>query len=127
MFARLIARLSGRQVGTDRFGNMYFESRRDFMQYGRKRRWVIYAGEAETGQQPGEVGEAHRQPRRLRPGPDVERAHAERHRFGIGMAVEAALRIQEGRKVQDESRLTLRVAAPDAEGGFHLLCSSMIC
>ena len=54
MFERLLARLSGREVGTDRFGNVYFESRADFRGYGRKRRWVIYAGEAEATRVPPE-------------------------------------------------------------------------
>ncbi len=44
MFMRLLARTKGRQVGTDRFGNAYYESRDDYMNYGRKRRWVLYAG-----------------------------------------------------------------------------------
>ena len=44
VFSRLSARLSGREVGTDRFGNRYYESRADFMGYGRKRRFVVYPG-----------------------------------------------------------------------------------
>lgn len=51
---RLTARLSGRKVGTDRFGNAYFESRGDFLGYGRKRRWVIYNGRAEATKVPPE-------------------------------------------------------------------------
>jgi NADH:ubiquinone oxidoreductase subunit len=40
----LQAALSGRKVGTDRFGNRYYESRADMPGgYGRKRRWAIYA------------------------------------------------------------------------------------
>ena len=54
MFERLLARLSGRQVGTDRFGNAYFESRRDFLAYGRTRRWVIYSGSPEATKVPPE-------------------------------------------------------------------------
>ncbi len=54
MFERLVASLSGRKVGTDRFGNTYYESRRDFAHYGRKRRWVIYAGTAEATNVPPE-------------------------------------------------------------------------
>jgi NADH:ubiquinone oxidoreductase subunit len=54
MFERLLARLSGRQVGTDRFGNTYFESRADWRAYGRKRRWVVYAGVAEATSVPPE-------------------------------------------------------------------------
>ncbi|MCO6416280.1 NADH-ubiquinone oxidoreductase subunit NDUFA12 family protein [Siccirubricoccus sp. KC 17139] len=40
---RLTSRLTGRQVGTDRFGNVYFESRRLQPIYNRPRRWAIYA------------------------------------------------------------------------------------
>jgi len=54
MFERLLARLSGRQVGTDRFGNAYYESRRDYLGYGRKRRYVVYAGVAEPSKVPPE-------------------------------------------------------------------------
>jgi NADH:ubiquinone oxidoreductase subunit len=54
MFERLLARLTGHQVGTDRFGNSYWESHKDFGAYGRKRRWVIYAGEAEPSKVPPE-------------------------------------------------------------------------
>jgi NADH:ubiquinone oxidoreductase subunit len=54
MFERLLARLSGRQVGTDRFGNAYFESRKDYRSYGRKRRWVIFAGKADPTSVPPE-------------------------------------------------------------------------
>ena len=53
-FARLTARMSGRRIGTDRFGNVYLESRANFMAYGRKRRWVLYAGEAEATKVPPE-------------------------------------------------------------------------
>ncbi|WP_426958859.1 NADH:ubiquinone oxidoreductase subunit NDUFA12 [Muricoccus radiodurans] len=45
---RWLSGFSGRQVGTDSAGNVYFESRRDYRGYGRKRRWVIYAGPAEA-------------------------------------------------------------------------------
>jgi NADH:ubiquinone oxidoreductase subunit len=54
MFERLLARLSGHQVGTDRFGNAYFESRSNFRSYGRTRRWVIYSGAAEPSKVPPE-------------------------------------------------------------------------
>ena len=54
MFERLLARLAGRQVGTDRFGNAYWESRKDYSGYGRKRRWVLYAGAAEASKVPPE-------------------------------------------------------------------------
>lgn len=42
-FLRLTSGFRGRKVGTDRFGNSYFESHRDQPIYGRKRRWAIYA------------------------------------------------------------------------------------
>jgi NADH:ubiquinone oxidoreductase subunit len=54
LMLRLKATLSGRKVGTDRFGNAYYESRKDFLGYGRKRRWVLYAGEAEATSVPPE-------------------------------------------------------------------------
>lgn len=54
MFARFLARLSGREIGQDRFGNTYFESRADFGGYGRKRRFVIYAGTPEATKVPPE-------------------------------------------------------------------------
>ncbi|HEV7265992.1 MAG TPA: NADH:ubiquinone oxidoreductase subunit NDUFA12 [Falsiroseomonas sp.] len=54
MFERMLARLSGRAVGTDRFGNAYFESRADYLGYGRKRRWVVYAGTPEATKVPPE-------------------------------------------------------------------------
>lgn len=41
---RLTSALKGRKVGTDRFGNTYFEGRRPLPVYGRARRWAIYAG-----------------------------------------------------------------------------------
>lgn len=41
---RMLARLKGRPVGTDRFGNTYFESHTTLPVYGRTRRWVVYAG-----------------------------------------------------------------------------------
>jgi NADH:ubiquinone oxidoreductase subunit len=41
---RLLARLRGRLIGTDRFGNTYFESYSKQPVYGRTRRWVVYAG-----------------------------------------------------------------------------------
>jgi NADH:ubiquinone oxidoreductase subunit len=54
MFMRLLARMKGRQVGTDRFGNAYYESRDDYLNYGRKRRWVLYAGAPEPSAVPPE-------------------------------------------------------------------------
>lgn len=43
LFLRLTSGFRGRQVGTDRFGNVYFEAHRVQPIYGRKRRWAIYA------------------------------------------------------------------------------------
>jgi NADH:ubiquinone oxidoreductase subunit len=40
---RLTSGLKGRQVGTDRFGNVYYESRKVQPIYGRTRRWAIFA------------------------------------------------------------------------------------
>jgi NADH:ubiquinone oxidoreductase subunit len=53
-FARLDARLFGRPVGTDRFGNAYYESRAPMPRYGRHRRWVVYKGEADGSKVPPE-------------------------------------------------------------------------
>ncbi len=41
---RLTSRLTGRQIGTDTFGNVYYESKADYRAYGRKRRWVLFNG-----------------------------------------------------------------------------------
>lgn len=44
---------SGVQVGTDEFGNRYFEARTNKNSYdGRKRRWVIFNGYAEGSKVP---------------------------------------------------------------------------
>ena len=51
---RLTSALSGRKLGTDRFGNVYFEGRRDLATYGRKRRWVVFAGPADPTMVPPE-------------------------------------------------------------------------
>jgi NADH:ubiquinone oxidoreductase subunit len=40
---RLTSPLTGRRVGTDRFGNVYFEGRRNQPIYNRPRRWVLFA------------------------------------------------------------------------------------
>ncbi|MCR0981733.1 NADH-ubiquinone oxidoreductase subunit NDUFA12 family protein [Roseomonas populi] len=45
---RWLSGLSGRRIGTDSAGNVYFESRGDYLGYGRKRRWVVYSGPAEA-------------------------------------------------------------------------------
>lgn len=44
----------GRLVGTDEFGNRYYEDRTDRQSYdkGRKRRWVIYKGYADASKIP---------------------------------------------------------------------------
>jgi NADH:ubiquinone oxidoreductase subunit len=54
MFERLLVRMTGREVGKDRFGNTYYESRKPYRDYGRHRRWVIYAGAAEPSSVPPE-------------------------------------------------------------------------
>ncbi|MBU8538603.1 NADH:ubiquinone oxidoreductase subunit NDUFA12 [Falsiroseomonas tokyonensis] len=54
LMMRLTTALSGRKIGTDRFGNTYHESRKDFLGYGRKRRWVLYAGAPEATKVPPE-------------------------------------------------------------------------
>ena len=41
---RLSSALTGRKIGTDRFGNVYFESKRKLPVYGRARRWVLFNG-----------------------------------------------------------------------------------
>jgi NADH:ubiquinone oxidoreductase subunit len=51
---RLTSSTTGRQVGTDRFGNVYYEARRVEPIYNRRRRWVLYAKEAEATNVPPE-------------------------------------------------------------------------
>lgn len=51
---RLTTSLRGRQVGTDRFGNRYYESHRVQPVYGRRRRWVLYARETDPTSVPPE-------------------------------------------------------------------------
>ena len=43
LLLRLTSALRGRQVGTDRFGNVYFEGKKNQAVYNRPRRWAIYA------------------------------------------------------------------------------------
>jgi NADH:ubiquinone oxidoreductase subunit len=43
LLMRLTSGLRGRKVGTDRFGNAYFEARQSLPVYGRRRRWVLFA------------------------------------------------------------------------------------
>lgn len=50
----LTARLTGRKIGQDRYGNSYFESRRDMPVYNRKRRFVVTAGAQEATKVPPE-------------------------------------------------------------------------
>lgn len=51
---RLMVRLSSRQVGTDSFGNTYWQSRKPMTGYERHRRFVLYAGEPEASKVPPE-------------------------------------------------------------------------
>jgi NADH:ubiquinone oxidoreductase subunit len=44
----------GSQVGTDGFGNRYFESRDHKSYDGRRRRWVLYKGYADASKVPAE-------------------------------------------------------------------------
>ncbi|MGE4221374.1 MAG: NADH:ubiquinone oxidoreductase subunit NDUFA12 [Alphaproteobacteria bacterium] len=50
---RLITLFQGRLVGTDPFGNRYYEERRAPKE-GRRRRWVVYEGEDEASRVPPE-------------------------------------------------------------------------
>jgi NADH:ubiquinone oxidoreductase subunit len=54
VLTRLTSALTGRKIGTDRFGNTYHESKADYRAYGRKRRWVLFAGDAEATKVPPE-------------------------------------------------------------------------
>ncbi len=51
---RIYALLRGEHVGTDRFGNRYYRLRGPSRRAGRKRRWVLYKGEAEASRVPPE-------------------------------------------------------------------------
>lgn len=51
---RLTTGFAVSEIGTDRFGNVYYESKRDWLNYGRKRRYVIYAGPADPTMVPPE-------------------------------------------------------------------------
>ena len=53
-FMRLISGLKGRRVGTDRFGNIYFETRNVVRGFNHTRRWVVFAGRAEATDVPPE-------------------------------------------------------------------------
>lgn len=50
----LTARLTGRKIGQDRYGNTYFESRRPLPVYNRTRRFVITPGTQEATKVPPE-------------------------------------------------------------------------
>ena len=50
----LFTKLRGRLVGTDAFGNRYYEERRQRSAALRRRRWVIYAGQPEASTVPPE-------------------------------------------------------------------------
>src|SRR3546814_13426115 len=50
---RLITLMRGEDVGTDGFGNRYYQDRR-IPKYGRRRRWVVYNGEDEASRVPPE-------------------------------------------------------------------------
>ena len=54
LMLRLQSALSGRKIGTDRFGNVYYEGKRKLPVYGRARRWVLYAGAEEPTTVPPE-------------------------------------------------------------------------
>jgi NADH:ubiquinone oxidoreductase subunit len=54
VLSRFFAALSGSPIGTDRFGNRYYESRADYGAYGRKRRTVVYAGKPDPTSVPPE-------------------------------------------------------------------------
>lgn len=51
---RLTTGLTASKIGTDRFGNVYYESRKSWLGYGRKRRFVLYPGEADPSSVPAE-------------------------------------------------------------------------
>ena len=54
LFLRLFSPLKGRQVGTDRFGNVYYETRHVVPGFAHTRRWVVYAKDAEATNVPPE-------------------------------------------------------------------------
>ena len=51
---RFTSSFTGRQVGSDRFGNRYFEARSKKDSFGRPVRWVLFAGKAEASAVPPE-------------------------------------------------------------------------
>lgn len=54
MLMRLCSGFKGRKVGTDRHGNLYFESRKVVPGFNHTRRWVVYAGKPEATNVPPE-------------------------------------------------------------------------
>lgn len=46
--------MTGRQVGTDEFGNKYYESRKGAKLHNRPRRWCLFKGDAEASKVPPE-------------------------------------------------------------------------
>ena len=60
---RLTSPLSGRKVGTDRFGTVYYESRAKQAIYNRTRRWAIFA----KGKDPKEIERLRSNKARKRP------------------------------------------------------------
>lgn len=50
---KLYSFFNGKHVGTDQFGNRYYENRRK-NHYGKHNRWVIYKGIAEPSKVPAE-------------------------------------------------------------------------
>lgn len=51
---RLTTGLSASKIGSDRFGNTYWESRKSWLGYGRKRRFVLYNGAPDPTKVPPE-------------------------------------------------------------------------
>ena len=47
---KIFTRLRGKLVGTDEFGNRYFEDRK--LTDGKRKRWVVYNGRAEASKVP---------------------------------------------------------------------------
>lgn len=53
MITRMITFLSGAFVGADAFGNRYYQQKRS-AKSGRRRRWVVYAGDDEASLVPAQ-------------------------------------------------------------------------
>lgn len=54
LMMRILTSMNGRPVGTDGAGNRYYESKKGLDPSGRRRRWVMYAGEVEASTIPPE-------------------------------------------------------------------------